>query len=99
MTPSDRDSSRAFYAPPRLTGPERAMQYARAVVGCKIKPGKKVRAACKRFLDDLKKIRPHWGRISDCVQINRLLKRLEIAKPKWHAIFVSQNLYQTSLIL
>ena len=53
MTPYERSS---FYAPPRLTGPERAMQYARAVADGKTKTGKKVRAACKRFLDDLKKI-------------------------------------------
>ena len=51
MTPSD-----AFYAPPRLNGPERAMRYARAVADGKITTGKKVRAACRRFLNDLKKV-------------------------------------------
>ena len=50
MTPSD------FYAPPRLDGPARAMQYARAVADGNIKTSKKVILACKRFFADLERV-------------------------------------------
>ena len=45
----------SFYAPPRLDGPARAMQYAQAVIAGSIVTSAKVILACQRFLRDLKK--------------------------------------------
>ena len=45
-----------FYAPPRLSGPERAMQYAQAVVSGAILVCEKTRLAVERFFRDLEKV-------------------------------------------
>lgn len=45
-----------FYAPPRMNGPERCMQYAQAVLAGKILVCLKVRLAVERFFRDLEKV-------------------------------------------
>lgn len=47
---------RDFYAPPRLNGPERCMQYAQAVMAAQILVCVKVRQAVERFLRDLERV-------------------------------------------
>ena len=49
---------RDFYAPPRLNGPERCMQYAQAVMAGQILVCVKVRLAVERFMRDLERV-PH----------------------------------------
>lgn len=67
-----------FYAPPRLTGPERAMRYALDVTEGRIVTSKKVILACRRFLRDLERIpEPDYPWIYDAEKAGRPVEFME----------------------